>query len=189
MTIPPFDHQGIIPPFLGHNGPGGSPAQMTPYRCSSLEFVQHFSITKERRNLLSLWLLHRAALATAGFQHGFEWVNGSFVEDKDPDDIDVVLFFEPPSFENQEQADMFLNKHKHLFHRSAVKKNFNMDILLCDMTQRPETVIDVSRYYLGLFSHRRDDYLWKGMLQIELNTPDLDAQAGLYLEHLNESEP
>jgi len=37
--------------------------------------------------------------------------------------------------------------------------------------------VDEVRYWFGLFSHRRSDDVWKGMLQLPLDTAADDVQA------------
>jgi len=46
-------------------------------------------------------------------------------------------------------------------------------------------LISHTRYYAGLLSHQSETGVWKGMLQISLNTVQDDAQA---LQRLEESE-
>jgi hypothetical protein len=41
----------------------------------------------------------------------------------------------------------------------------------------------MTRYWIGLFSHRRDG-IWKGMLRMELNTAADDIAAGDFLRGL-----
>ena len=40
----------------------------------------------------------------------------------------------------------------------------------------PAYLIDQTKYWFGLFSHQRDTFLWKGMLEIPL-TDDTDVAA------------
>ena len=44
------------------------------------------------KTILRGWLLHRAALRAVGFDRGFQWLDGRFVEDKVLKDLDVVSF-------------------------------------------------------------------------------------------------
>lgn len=39
----------------------------------------------------------------------------------------------------------------------------------------PVGVVDHARFWFGLFSHRRSDDAWKGMVQIDLGTAADDA--------------
>lgn len=65
----------------------------------------------------------------------------------------------------------------HIFERRQVKTAYKLDFFPVDLDGRVETIVDVSRYYFGLFSHRRGDYLWKGMLQVRLEDAAGDSAA------------
>jgi hypothetical protein len=89
MPLPDFNIDGVLPPFMGANGPGGHLEDLSPYKVSVLDVAQGLSSTDARKSILRGWLLHRRALRAIGFDKGFQWVDGSFVErDKEPKDID-----------------------------------------------------------------------------------------------------
>ena len=179
MPIPAFTIDGVLPPYVGPFGPGGASQEMTPYAVSAVEVVATLGTTIQRKTILRNWLSHRAALRAIGFDRGFQWLDGSFVEQKDPQDLDIVTFtFRPASVgsDNAQLAALVAN-HLHLFHRSAVKTAFTLDAFFLDLNGSPETLVNVSRYYLGLFSHRRGDGLWKGMLQVRLESAADDQSA------------
>ncbi|SFN00359.1 hypothetical protein SAMN05192568_11003 [Methylobacterium pseudosasicola] len=68
--------------------------------------------------------------------------------------------------------------HGHFLNRAKVKFLFDVDSMLLDMNGSPEILVDSTRYYGSLFSHRRGDNVWKGMLAVRLE--DLaDDQAAL----------
>jgi len=48
---------------------------------------------------------------------------------------------------------------------------------MINLGKRPEKLIQDVRYWYGLFSHRRGDQVWKGMLQLALQSDDEMAQA------------
>jgi hypothetical protein len=58
--------------------------------------VQRFAASRERLDILRGLLEYRAALGAIGIVQGFQWLDGSFVEDvevtkgRPPSDIDVV---------------------------------------------------------------------------------------------------
>jgi hypothetical protein len=52
-----------------------------------------------------------------------------------------------------------------LFARPQVKATYSLDLFPVDLNGTPEALVSLTRYWLGLFSHRREDSLWKGMLQ------------------------
>ena len=51
-----------------------------------------------------------------------------------------------------------------LFSRQRVRQTYYLDAFPIDLNGSPETLVGVSRYFLGLFSHRRGDITWKGMV-------------------------
>jgi hypothetical protein len=67
-----------------------------------------------------------------------------------------------------------------VFDRAQVKAAHMVDAFFVDLNATPESIVNVSRYFLGLFSHRRGDDLWKGMLQVRLeNTADDTAASAV----------
>ncbi|WP_355608940.1 hypothetical protein RZV17_09685 [Xanthomonas cannabis] len=49
-----------------------------------------------------------------------------------------------------------------------MKTTYKLDAFFTDMNASPIGLVNFTRYYLGLFSHRRGDDIWKGMLQVGL---------------------
>lgn len=179
MPIPAFTIDGVLPPFVGPHGPGGAPEDMTPYRVSAQEVVATFGTSARRQDILLGWLNFRSSLRASGITRGFQWIDGSFVEKKDPKDIDVMTFFYRPSaLQDPAQRAPWMASHGHLLNRAKVKFLFDVDSMLLDMNGSPEILVDSTRYYGSLFSHRRGDNVWKGMLAVRLE--DLaDDQAAL----------
>jgi hypothetical protein len=185
MPLPDFNIDGVLPPFVGPDGPGGSPEDLSPFRVSVLEIIHALSFSEGRKTILRGWLLHRKALRAIGFDDGFQWIDGSFVEKgKEPKDIDVVMFFRRPPHAATLSA---LAKHRQanlaIFSKPQVKAAFHVDFMPIDLQGTPELLVDLTRYYTGLFSHRRDNFLWKGMLQVSMDgSDDQDALDFLGLE-------
>jgi len=178
MPLPDFNIDGVIPPFVGADGPGGHFEDLSPYRVSVIELVQGLSFSEGRKSILRGWLLHRRALRAIGFNTGFQWVDGSFVEkDKEPKDIDVVTYFRRPAIaRSPTDLSSHLRANLPVFGRSQVKTAFHVDFLYVDLDGTAEVIVNLTRYYAGLFSHRRSDLLWKGMLQVPLeDAGDQDA--------------
>ena len=169
MPLPPFDPNGVLPPTTGNPAVAGN---MSPYRCASLEFGQRFGTTLRRRSILLGWLGLRSVLRQAGFQSAFQWIDGSFVEDietterRPPNDVDAVTFYWPPDpgFNNR-----VVTGHPELQSPAQLKTQFMTDHYLVDLSFHPVQVVDVTAYWYGLFSHRRDR-VWKGLLRIELGS-------------------
>jgi hypothetical protein len=57
------------------------------------------------------------------------------------------------------------------------KREFYCDTSLVNLTTSPEWLVTQTRYWYGLYSHRRGDALWKGMLQLPLDSDDVLARA------------
>jgi len=134
---------------------------------------------------LRRWLDHRAALRAAGLARGFQWLDGSFVETKEPKDLDTVIFTYRPlhAVGNDAIWNALVLANLDLLERGQVMQAFRLDALLIDLDSgNPEFMIDVTRYYVGLFSHRRGDDLWKGMLKVRLEDVADDAAALAILE-------
>jgi hypothetical protein len=125
-------------------------------------------------DILTKWLAHRDQLRQLGLASGFQWLDGSFVERKNPDDLDVVTFFLRPRATNANDMALLMAQNPNVFSRLAAKGTYRLDVFWIDMNARPEAVVDATRYYCGLFSHRRVDYLWKGMLRVDLGPKAVD---------------
>ena len=61
-----------------------------------------------------------------------------------------------------------LHANLNLFGRAQVKAAYKLDFFPIDLDGSAEALVNLTRYWLGLFSHRRGDDLWKGMLQVRL---------------------
>lgn len=178
MPIPLSTIDGILPPFVGALGPGDAPSAMTPYPATAHEVAVRFGGTERRREILHGWLGYRAALRAAGLVSGFQWLDGSFVEDKVPNDIDVVTFtYSPAAMQDPAQRATWAAAHGFLLDRTTAKQRFKVDAFTIDLGGNPETLVDAARYYGALFSHRRGDNLWKGMLSVRLEDAADDRAA------------
>lgn len=178
MPIPSFTIDGVLPPYVGPNGPGGAAEDMSPYVATAFEVVTTLASSPGRRNILSGWLNHRADLRAIGFERGFQWLDGSFVEDKEPRDLDVVSFlYRPQGIQTPQQLAMVMQANGALFMRNLVKAQYRLDAFPIDLDGSPEALVSSARYFLGLFSHRRSDDLWKGMLQVRMEDAADDAAA------------
>lgn len=173
--IPQFDMSEVLPPFTG-----GDPrvvANMSPYPTVMTEVVGQFCTSPERKSILSGLLDYRADLMAAGINRGFQWLDGSFMENieisegRPPNDIDVVTFFYRPS-PDPFQWQQWLATNKHLFYNRHTKTKYYCDAYGVDFGTAPENIVNHTRYWFGLFSHRRQSGLWKGMVQVPLDVAD-----------------
>ncbi len=179
-ALPGWDATGIIPPN-DPDAPVGT--ARSPYVVSLLALTAKLGNTEPRRSLLQGLLNFRSALHIAGLTQGFQWIDGSFVEnieetaDRPPNDIDVVTFFHVPDGHTQESL---LQGFPGLFITGQAKARYGIDAYFVPLNQTPvESIIERTAYWHGLWSHTRDG-LWKGYLQVDLDdADDAAARAGL----------
>ena len=190
-SIPDWDDSGLLPPFLNHPA---SSSDRSPYRASLSETIVRFgSASADRRELLSGLLDFRAALHGAGLTRGFQWIDGSFVEDVEssrgraPRDIDVVTFFYIPEGHTE---GSFANAFPDFFNPPAMKRDFGIDaypmpINLNDL----ETFVRRVVYWNDMWSHIREgprtrEGTRKGYVQVDLD-PGEDKSARAELDAMS----
>lgn len=184
--IPEFNVGGVLPPFLGA-GPGAAAAEQSPYGANMLELVQRFGTSPERGALLSGLLRLRARLREIGIEHGLQWIDGSFVENAEitkgrpPGDIDVVtLLRRPQNHVDEDKWRAFVLEHgSTTFNPAHTKAKYSCEAFYVDLFADPESTARQIAYWFGLFSHQRDTFRWKGMVEIRLEEDDSAATAEL----------
>ena len=181
--IPTFNHSHVLPPYAGD-----SPKQAalsSPYETSAIELVSRLGSTRERRALLSGLFAYRQALRDLGFAQGFQWLDGSFVENieafatRAPNDIDVVTFAYKPRGMDATQVTALMNSRTDVFVPAQARQHFHCDAYVVPLDGRPERLVAHAAYYQTLFSHRRGDNVWKGLLMLPLQSDDAAATAQL----------
>lgn len=184
--IPAFNASLVLPPFTGDDP--GQRATMSPYKTDILAFVRRFATSGPRAALVVGLLDYRKALRSAGVASGFQWIDGSFVENvevtrgRPPGDIDLVTFAPAPDmgkYATDAEFDAWVEKFGGLFDPDQAKAQFGCEAFFIDMLKRPDLLIDDTRYWFGLFSHQRATSLWKGMIQIPMSSNDDEARAYL----------
>jgi hypothetical protein len=172
-VIPAHNQSGVLPPYLG-NAPS-TENLMAPYKVTLLEVAERFSSSNTRREIIRGLVSYRAELIREGITSGFQWIDGSFVEDvekiarRQPSDVDIITFaMRPTIYQNYQNWVNFINRRKDLFLPPESKKNYKCDAYYVDMSAPPEILISMARYWFGLFSHQRDTFLWKGLLEVPL---------------------
>ncbi len=166
----PWNSEGFIPPIgsIDSTSPNRS-----PYAVSLREIVEDFGHTPTRRRLLNGFLDYRAELHQAGLERGFQWINGSFLENiedneqRTPDDIDVTTFFYLP---NGFTEETFYRDHGSLFDKGNIKVIYRVDTqpVLLDPNQMDYVIKNVI-YWYSIWSHTRPPrFRWKGYLQVDL---------------------
>lgn len=177
VPIPKALPTGLLPPYL--KGDPTKRENCSPYGATLAELVERFATSKHRLRILEGFLGFRAALRRAGLADGFQWVDGSLVDAQvlEPNDLDVVTFCSLP--------DSVAPADEQLFDKQVVRRRFLCDAYFVDLA--PDRLVGVTAdtaYWCGLFSHQRRSLHWKGLLQIDLMTPDIDAAASERLRAL-----
>lgn len=190
MGIPAWNAQGVLPPV---GRPDPTSAVRSPYVVPLSEVVHRFGTNSDRLSILDGLLRYRAALHATGLSQGFQWLNGSFVEDvervegRPPNDIDVVTFFRlstgvTEAAVAQRVPDLFPQDHAG---RVSFKQRFHVDAYLENLEASPERVIRRSTYWYSMWAHRRNG-AWKGYVQVDL-APAADDGARALLASLTGS--
>lgn len=179
--IPSLSESGVLPPFDPAKNAIDVSA-MAPYRTTLLEVAKRFATTPPRVAILKGLIAYRAELRAAGIAIGFQWIDGSFVEDvernrqRPPEDIDVITFAERPN-NTVDLPDWieFVNDRPNLFDPGITKNMYRCDAYYVDLALPPMILVSSSRYWFGLFSHQRETFLWKGLLEVPLQDDDIEA--------------
>lgn len=69
--------------------------------------------------------------------------------------------------------------HPDIFEPAQTKRRFGCDAYLVRLDGSPMRLVSRAAYYQGLFSHRRSDNVWKGMLVLPLQSDDADAMTAV----------
>ncbi len=180
VAIPAWNPQGLLPPIDVLNP---TSVERSPYRVALTDVMVRFATSKERRQILRGWLGYRAALHGMGLTDGFQWLDGSFLEqvetleNRAPQDMDVVTFLNPPAGFAPSQPQMAV------LDNGAAKQAFRVDSYLVDLNLPADDLIERCTYWYSMWSHRRNQ-TWKGYLEVDLN-PAHDPQA---LDYLNQQD-
>ncbi len=177
--IPAWNELGLLPPIRQGDAPVD--VDRAPYRTNLLEFVERFALTHERVCLLKGLLSYRNALYTSNIREGFQWIDGSFLEniemleERHPRDIDCVTFYTMPPDETEETLDL---KYPKLFQHTYLKAQYSVDAYYVGLDETfDEYLLDNITYWYSIWSHNRD-FVWKGFVHIALDEEgDLEAQA------------
>lgn len=186
--IPGFDIHGLVPPILP--GEEGHSPQRSPYPTDMLAVCQQFGTSPERRAILAGLLDLRDALRAVGITDGYQWIDGSFLEDVErlrgraPNDVDVVTFAVLGR-----GADQRAKRHAapHLFEKDACKQRFRVDhfVLAADRALDERYARRIA-YWYSLWSHQRGSFRWKGFASVPLASNDAGAKAWLVGSELQE---
>jgi hypothetical protein len=173
-----WNSRGLLNPISSPLG-----MRRAPYFVTLGDLVGRFAASVERCKILRGFLEYRAALHAIGITEGFQWIDGSFMEDietlegRPPGDIDVVTFYKIPQGETQ---DSLLQRNTALFpetkeEKENLKAMFRVDGTMSTLDTKQNLLIKQIVFWYSLWAHRRDQ-TWKGFVQIDLNGKD-DANA------------
>lgn len=182
-SIPAWSGTGVLPP-IRPNATGSSPDR-SPYAVDLAMLFDRFATSPERMAILDGLLRFCADLHAAGVTSGFQWLDGSFLEqvealeERAPRDMDVVMFYELPSGLDQRAL---LQKHAAKFDHPRIKTSYSIDsyFMMLGDPLNAAFVREIS-YWYSMWSHRREG-LGKGFVQVDLDpSQDNDARAVLTL--------
>ncbi len=187
--IPSFGLGNVLPPFMGADVVGGVHPR-SPYVATMSDIVERFSTSPERAKILRGLKSYRDELRAIGVRHGFQWIDGSFVEacevvrGRAPGDIDIVSVIRRPEHVAEENDwEKFVQGYADtLFNSQHCKDKYFCDSYFIDLDSPAKSVAEQAAYWFGLFSHQRDTFRWKGMVQVELQCDDEAAMELLALK-------
>ena len=171
--IPPWNDKGLLPTPSLQAGQGGY-----PFITTLDQIVERFAHTTVRRQLVTNLLDYRRDLRDVGIVQGFQWINGSFVEDignlqnRSPADVDVVTFFDLPSGVSRQEIQ---GRNPLIFSRELIKARYDIDAFYVDLNyiSRCELVEDTA-YWMHLWSHTRTEQM-KGFVEVDLDQSQDDT--------------
>ena len=168
MSIPSWDPNRVLPP-IRPNTPLEKqldPINRSPYAAPLEEVVKRFATTLDRVALFQNFLRYRSALHWWGITAGFQWINGSFVENveegsepRSPEDIDVVTFY----YGTEDNT-----LHLQLLDPALTRVRYRVEGYGIELG----TPLSVAKAVLighlhGIWSHRADG-VCKGFVQVDL---------------------
>ena len=182
FDIPDFTISGVLPPYLGTTPT--IPAAMSPYSTTLTRIAGKMCGSDQRKEIFRGLIAYRRQLANLGLTDGIQWLSGSFMEDiealeaRHPNDVDLVTFCHRPAhLEGDDVAwRAFVYANLPLLDPRQVKPVYKCDAYFVDLNSQVFNVVNLTRYWFGLFSHRRGG-LWKGLLQVPLGVSPDDANA------------
>jgi hypothetical protein len=142
-------------------------------------FCIGFGTSTERIAIIDGFLGYRSELHAVGLTRGFQWIDGSFLENvevlrsRPPKDVDVVTFYELPSGETQASI---LGRNPGVFDHDQLNARFSVDAFTQDLGSPSQDLIGWSAYWYGVWSHQRSTLVWKGFVEVDLD-PSQDAGA------------
>lgn len=166
-----WNFDGVLPPINPLKA--ADSGERSPYPVPLTSFVERFAHTPARKKILVGLLRYRKALHELGLTSGFQWVDGSFLENiealesRSPRDLDVVTFFHLPPGVDQRSL---LHNAGHLFDPCKLKEDYAIDGYHFVLGAPIDAIkVKTIAYWYSLWSHRRSG-LWKGFVQLDLDS-------------------
>ncbi len=184
LPIPKWTADGVLPPV---DLADPTSDVRSPYRVALTDFVLRFASSAARMAIIDGFLGYRSELHAVGLTRGFQWIDGSFLENietirsRPPDDVDVVTFYQLPSGETQASI---LARNPGVFDRDQLKARFSVDAFAQDLGSPSKDLVWWSAYWYGVWSHQRSTLVWKGFVEVDLD-PSQDASAHGILSTIN----
>lgn len=186
LPIPQFDSRGLLPAFTGTDPTSGD---RSPYIASMPEFVTRFGNTDHRRMLIRNLIQYRALIENGGFAHGFQMLNGSFVENVEqvegraPGDIDVLSLISIPQQYHADptlwQTSGFPFWRDEIANQPLNKQRFSLDTYAIVYPNAGAQGLKELFYWHGLFGHQRTTFSWKGFVMISFDSAQDQVAAGM----------
>lgn len=183
--LPEWNTEGLLPSVYDSSIENGGEIR-SPYRIDLASFMNRFAFSPARRKLCRKLLSFRKDLHQTGIRSGFQWLDGSFlenievIEQRDPRDIDVVTFYHPPHGENEESL---YEKYNLLFAPGKVKINYAIDNYYHTLGKKLDaTQVRKISYWYSMWGYRRDGYS-KGFVEVSLDpSQDIGAERVLDID-------
>ena len=172
MSIPSWDPNRVLPPIRPDTPLEKQLDSLnrSPYTAPLEEVVKRFATTLDRVALFQDFLRYRSALHEWGITEGFQWINGSFVENveegsepRSPEDIDVVTFYygAEDNTLHLQLLDPVLTRSKFRVEGYGIELGAPLSVA---------TAVLIGDLH-SIWSHRRDG-VWKGFVQVDLEPQD-----------------
>ncbi|MGB5864418.1 MAG: hypothetical protein WBG95_08955 [Sulfitobacter sp.] len=185
MIIPPFSASGVLPPYI--DASPTIPAKRSPYATDMFQLVERFCTSAHRATLLLGLNAYRKHLSEGGFVSGYQWIDGSFVENvedtrgRPPSDIDVVTLFNRP-IKYQVSGDLWdsdyqVTLHRNFFATQHMKPRYSCDTYSIDLDADQASLVDHTMYWGGLFTDVKGSTEKKGIVRIPLPSDPMEFSA------------
>lgn len=181
--IPPFDHNNVLPPYLGENIT--DPFTMSPYPSDIMELCRVFATTPRRVAILKGLVRFRLRCTEQGIS-GRQWIDGDFVENleaegQEPQHVVAVSLIYKLADDHNRRV---LRDFPEFADPRLSRQNYLVDHQMFIINLSPEYTVLWSKYWNLLFGHNRRG-VWKGMLEIPLyDNSAYDQMALNYLDNL-----